>query len=127
MMVKREELAKVEISSVRAEITAALSEGGLSPESHKDLLLEINSRRSISLACFAFALIGVPLGISARRKETSTGLILSLAVAAAYFSGMLFLDPLRESPAALTITILWVPNIICLILGAWLFRRASHR
>ena len=110
-----------------AEISAALDDKSASSEARKDLLVEINSRRSISLACFAFALIGVPLGISARRKETSTGLILSLAVAAAYFSGMLFIDPLRESSAALSITTLWVPNVVCLFLGAWLFRRASHR
>lgn len=110
-----------------AEITDALSDKTLPAKSHKALLVEINSRRSISLACFAFALIGVPLGISSRRKETSTGLILSLAVAAAYFSGMLFLDPLKDSPVGLIIAILWVPNVICLILGAWLFRRASHR
>lgn len=110
-----------------AGIAAALRDGSLPPKDHKELIVEINSRRSISLACFAFALIGVPLGISARRKETSTGLVLSLVVAGAYFSGMLFIDPLEESPLPVIIAILWVPNVICLALGAWLFRRASHR
>ena len=39
---------------------------------------EMNKRYSFSLASFAFALIGVPLAITAHRKETSVGMLLSL-------------------------------------------------
>ena len=83
--------------------------------------------RSLSLACLAFALIGVPLGVTARRKETSTGLVVSLMVAAAYFSGMLFTKPLDDSPLPVIMTVLWLPNVCCLFLGMWLFHRASFR
>jgi len=110
-----------------AEISDLLKEPGVKPDLAKDLVVEINKRRSLSLACLAFALIGIPLGVTARRKETSTGLVLSLIVAAAYFSGMLFTHPLENSALPVLVTVLWLPNLGCLFLGLWLFHRASFR
>ena len=46
---------------------------------------ELNKRFSYSLACFTFALIGIPLGITAQRQETSAGFGLGLVVAFTYF------------------------------------------
>ncbi len=45
-------------------------------ERRTEMAVEINKRFSVSLACFAFALIAVPLGITAHRKETSVGFAL---------------------------------------------------
>jgi len=92
---------------------------GLSIEPHK--------RASLSLACLAFAFIGVPLGISARRRETSTGLMVSLLIAALYFSSILFLDKSIGASREIQIMLFWLPNIVCLGLGCWLFHRASSR
>lgn len=103
------------------------SPGSLPEEDSKELVVELNKRRSLSFACLSFALIGIPLGITARRKETSTGLILSLVVAAAYFSGMLFTNQIDDAPAGVIVTVLWLPNLVCLLLGIWLFHRASFR
>jgi lipopolysaccharide export LptBFGC system permease protein LptF len=43
---------------------------------------ELNKRYSFSLACFTFALIGIPLGVTAQRRDTSTGFALSLITSA---------------------------------------------
>lgn len=80
------------------------------------------SRYTTSFACFAFALIGVPLGIKARRRDTSTGLIFSLGIGAAYFIAGSMIST-REG----TQWLLWIPNILCLLLGIFLFRRARFR
>lgn len=93
----------------------------------EELNIEIHKRRSISLACLSFALIGIPLGISARRRETSNGLLISLFVAAAYFGLLIFAQQIEDAPLSLILTILWLPNALCFIIGIWLFRRASFR
>src|SRR5438093_11867583 len=46
---------------------------------------EINKRFSFPFACIAFAIIGVPLGVTAHRRETSIGFAMCLIVAACYF------------------------------------------
>ena len=67
------------------------------------------------------------LGITARRRETSTGLMVSLLIAALYFSSILFLDKSITASRETLIILFWLPNILCLGLGCWLFHRASSR
>ena len=44
-----------------------------------------NKRFSFPFACVAFAIIGVPLGVTAHRRETSIGFAMGLIVATTYF------------------------------------------
>jgi lipopolysaccharide export LptBFGC system permease protein LptF len=84
---------------------------------------EIQRRYSSSFACLAFAFIGIPLGIKARRKDTSTGLVLSLLIGAAYFiCGMG-----GGTTKAAVLAGLWGPNVVCILLGLYLLRRARFR
>lgn len=110
-----------------AQITSRLGDGSLEPDTAKEYAVELNKRRSLSVACLAFALIGIPLGITGQRKETSAGFIMSFIVAGVYFSGMLFVDPLEDSSLTAIKALLWLPNVICLLVGFWLFRRAALR
>ncbi|MCH2063362.1 MAG: LptF/LptG family permease [Roseibacillus sp.] len=93
----------------------------------KELNIELHKRRSLSMSCFSFAMIGIPLGISARRRETSNGFLLSLFIAAIYFGLLIFAQQIEDAHLPTIITVLWLPNALCLILGFWLFRRASFR
>jgi lipopolysaccharide export system permease protein len=88
---------------------------------------EMSKRFSFSLASFAFALIGVPLAITAHRKETSVGFLLSLAIAVTYFFFIIIANGVRENPAWHPELLMWVPNILCLGFGGWLFARMSRR
>jgi len=88
---------------------------------------EMNKRYSFSLASFAFALIGVPLAITAHRKETSIGFLLSLGVAVTYFFFIIIANSVRENPRWHPELLMWVPNILCLGFGGWLFYRMSRR
>ncbi len=84
---------------------------------------EMQRRYSSSFACLAFAFIGIPLGIKARRKDTSTGLVLSLLIGAAYFiCGMG-----GGTTKTAVLAGLWGPNIACILLGLYLLRRARFR
>ncbi len=88
---------------------------------------ELSKRFSFALASFAFALMGVPLAITAHRKETSVGILLSFVVAAVYFFFIIMANNVREKPFWHPHLLMWVPNILCITFGAWLFRRMSRR
>jgi lipopolysaccharide export LptBFGC system permease protein LptF len=88
---------------------------------------ERNKRYSFSLASLAFALIGVPLAITAHRKETSIGFLLSLIVAVTYFFFIIIANSVRENPRWHPELLMWVPNVLCLVFGGWLFLRMSRR
>jgi lipopolysaccharide export system permease protein len=88
---------------------------------------EINKRFSFSLASFAFALIGVPLAITAHRKETSIGFLLSLVVAFVYFLFIIIADTVKEKPELHPEWLIWAPNVLFIGLGLWLFFRLSRR
>lgn len=89
--------------------------------------VELNKRFSASLACFAFALIAIPLGITTHRKETSVGFALSLTVAFTYFFFIIMADTFRNVPAAHPALLIWVPNILFITLGTVLFWRLTKK
>ncbi len=93
----------------------------------QEMLVEINKRFSASLACMAFALIAVPLGITAHRKETSVGFALSLIIAFTYFFFIVMADTFRSNPHAFPTILIWVPNVLFISLGSYLFWRLSKR
>lgn len=88
---------------------------------------EVSKRFSFSLASFAFALIGVPLAITAHRKETSIGFLLSLIVAFVYFFFIIIVDTVRGNPRLHPELLIWSPNVIFIGLGMWLFVRLARK
>ena len=58
---------------------------------------EINKRFSFPFSCIAFALIGVPLGITTHRRETSVGFAIGLIVAIFYFLFIIIADTMRAN------------------------------
>jgi lipopolysaccharide export LptBFGC system permease protein LptF len=86
---------------------------------------EITKRFSFSCASLAFAFIAVPLGLVTRRRETSGGLVLSLIIAALYFVITTLAEHFDTALGANLV--MWSPNVICMILGLYLFRRARFK
>ncbi len=89
--------------------------------------VELNKRFSASLACMAFALIAIPLGITAHRKETSVGFAISLMIAFTYFFFIIMADTFRSNAAAHPSLLIWIPNVLFITLGIILFVRLSRR
>ncbi len=90
-----------------------------------DFRSEITKRFSFSMACLSFVFVAVPLGLKSRRKDTSTGLVLSLLLGAGYFLFSVFSAEF-ETDLGATVT-LWLPNILCILVGLFLFRRAKFK
>ena len=88
---------------------------------------EINKRFSFPFSCLAFAVIGVPLGVTAHRRETSIGFAMGLIVAIAYFLFVILGDTLRSTPSVHPELMVWFPNVLFGVLGVILFRRLARQ
>lgn len=88
---------------------------------------ELNKRFSFPFSCVAFALIGVPLGVTAHRRETTIGFLMSLVVAVCYFLFVIIADALRNNPKVHPEYLVWFPNVLFIALGLVLFYRLSKR
>lgn len=87
---------------------------------------ELSKRFSFSLACLTFCFIGIPLGITAQRRETAAGFVISLGVASAYFIFIIVGDTFN-SLKVLPHILIWLPNVLFLGLGLWMFRRLNRK
>jgi len=88
---------------------------------------EISKRFSFPFSCLAFALIAVPLGITAHRRETSMGFLISLVVAFSYFLFVIAADTLRGNASMRPELLVWFPNVLFLAIGALMFRRLARQ
>ena len=88
---------------------------------------EINKRFSFPFACLAFAIIGVPLGVTTHRRETSVGFAMGLIVAITYFLFVIIGDTLRGNPKVHPELLVWFPNVLFIVLGLFLFRRLARQ
>jgi lipopolysaccharide export system permease protein len=88
---------------------------------------EINKRFSFPFSCLAFAIIGIPLGVTAHRRETSIGFAMGLIVAVAYFLFVILGDTLRSTPSVHPELLVWFPNVLFGVLGIILFRRLARQ
>lgn len=104
-----------------------LKKEDLSRGRRSSLRTEVSMRFSFSLACVTLALIGVPLGITAQRRETSIGFAMSLLVGITYFLLMTIAEMMRVKEHLFPYLLVWLPNIIFLGLGVYLFRRMSAK
>lgn len=84
-------------------------------------------RASFACACIVFSLIGVPLAITARRKDTSTGFAMGILVAAVYFVALVFCELSRKSSGITPYIVLWIPNVLCTVFAFWQHQKAKFR
>jgi lipopolysaccharide export system permease protein len=95
-------------------------------ESHRStLVVEANRRISTAIACFTFMLIGIPLGVKSHRKETSIGMVISLAIVFVYYIFIIIAKAIADQPDLQPNLILWLPMLGAQVLGLLLIRRAS--
>ena len=89
--------------------------------------MEFHQRLALPFGCFAFALIGLPLGVSTNRGGRSTGLVLSLLLMFAYF--IAFVGGTRATGTGSFSPLLgaWIPNIAFSVLGIILLVRSDRQ
>ncbi|MDF1751252.1 MAG: LptF/LptG family permease [Verrucomicrobiales bacterium] len=99
----------------------------LEPRIRATLWTELSMRMAFSVSCITFALIGVPLGITAQRRETTAGFVFSLAIAVVYYVLLTMAQMKREEPELYPHLLVWIPNILFIGLGLYLFFKVSRK
>jgi len=79
--------------------------------------VEINQRIALALAPIAFMMLGMPLAIRTSRRETSIGLLLSVALGGLYYGGVLISDALRYNPHFYPQYVVWIPPLLFQLFG----------
>jgi lipopolysaccharide export system permease protein len=88
------------------------------------LVVESNKRLALSLSCFAFTLLGIPLGIKSHRKESSIGVGISLLLVFFFYFFIVLADSLVGHPEFRPDLILWIPVVGAELFGFYLLYRA---
>lgn len=110
-----------------ASSEASYYKSAMDEKNMRAFLTEGTQRASFACACIVFSLIGVPLAITARRRDTSTGFFLGILVAAVYFMALVFCELSRKAGGITPYIVLWLPNLLCGGYAIWLHSRAKYR
>lgn len=87
------------------------------------VLLARQEKFTLGVAVLSFAVMAVPLGIRVSRRETSANLGVAVALALGYYMLTVMVGWLDRHPEYRPDLLLWIPNVVFLALGVWLFRR----
>jgi lipopolysaccharide export system permease protein len=101
--------------------------GGSQLDRFIPMLTEFQSRMALSFSCFTFTLIGIPLAVSVHRRETSIGVVLSLAVCIGYYLIIIVAQALKKNPNVYPELITWLPNLVGQIFGFVMLWRVNKR
>lgn len=117
------ELAKAKTEAVAAD--------GKAPKEQSQQISRIRytMQKQLTLAAgvLAFAMIGVPLGITMQRKETSANLGLAVVLALGYMFFQMVIDWSQKRPDLHPELLVWLPAVVFAGLGCWLFWRIDRQ
>lgn len=128
---KEEWLTYPQLRAEQARLAAAAAPP---PEKQKEALrartkleLILHEKFNLSLAVLSFAVIGVPLGIKVSRRETSANLGLALLLVLGYYMLTVMIKWLDRHPEYRPDLLMWLPNLLFIALGVWLFARIERK
>lgn len=119
-----------ELQARRARLAAEPVPPAQARDHARDLMkvqMVLSDKACTSLAVLSFALIAVPLGIKVSRRETSANLGVAVLLVLGYYFLVVAIGWLDRHPEYRPDLLLWLPNLIFLALGGWLFNRLDRR
>jgi len=88
--------------------------------------IELHRRFALPTACLVLALVGIPLGLSAKKGGKSTGFILTIVLVFAYYFASLTGVALARQGRVPPWVGVWMANAVFFIAGAWLLWRVDR-
>ena len=95
-------------------------------EQELSLLMAVSEKGSSALAVFAFSLMAIPLGVRVSRKETSANLGVALLLVMGYYFLTVVISWFEKRPEMRPELLLWLPALIFLAIGGWMFSRLGR-
>jgi LPS export ABC transporter permease LptF/LPS export ABC transporter permease LptG len=96
------------------------------PQARWDLI-EFHRRFALPTSCLVLALVGIPLGLSAKKGGKSTGFVLTILLVFAYYSASLVGISLARQGKLPPLPGVWLGNAVFFLTGAFLLWRAERR
>lgn len=114
---------------MNARHTWKRSEGINNPESdfkHRiEVQLTIQKNFAMAFSIFSMVILAIPLGIKASRTETFVNLGIALALSLSYYLMIVIISWFEKFPYMRPDVLIWIPNLIFLFLGYFLFIKSS--
>src|SRR6266480_4958049 len=88
--------------------------------------VEVHKKLAIAAACFAFALLGIPVALTFPRGGAGVVIGTSVAVFAIYYIGLIGGEDLGDRLIVSPFVAMWIPNLLFVVVGLvglWLVRR----
>ena len=92
----------------------------------RKLETELYQRITVPMASLIFALVGVPLGLQPTRNSSSAGFAMSVIIIFFYYALLTMANAIGRSGALSPMLAVWIPNVVGLIAGLFLIRKASR-
>lgn len=108
------------------ELRAEAGRRGKKDLEYRSLLVEIHKKFSLPVACLVFAVMGIPLGLIARRSDKLVGFGVSMGVIFFYYIFITAGETLGDKGAIPPFVGMWWGNIILGIIAVLLFRRCAQ-
>lgn len=84
----------------------------------RSYLFEIHKRLVLSISCFAFTAMAVPLGIRIHRRERTLNVLIGVLIAFLYYAVIIIVEKSGQIDVLRPHLLIWIPPITCTALGA---------
>jgi LPS export ABC transporter permease LptF/LPS export ABC transporter permease LptG len=88
-----------------------------------DERIELHKRLALPLACILMSLAAVPLGITSRRAGKSGAVVLTVAIALVYYTGLISCISLARQGTLRPEIAVWLPNIVLAVFAIIMITR----
>ncbi len=126
----REQIAKAQAQATGVDDDALRQRwqryAGDLQKSYDKQAAELHMKLTLSFSCLAFAVIGVPLGLLAKNTSRTAGYAYGTGVALLFYLLVKALQT-QAREGRLDCWWMWLPNLVLLGLGAWLWHRCQRR
>lgn len=111
------------IAEIKQEISKLKSE---SIEDINSLKVEMYKKFSLAFSALVFVIMGIPLGITARRSERSVGFGISLGIMIIYYILAVGCESISLKGMLDPAIAMWIPNILLLFFGVFLNLKSAE-
>ncbi len=115
-----------ELMATRRNLESRLAEGEEVMAQLQEVKMTLQEKLSSAFASFSLVLVGIPLAIVSKRKESSANLFLALGLAFLYYLSMMFVGWMGELAWLHPDLWYWLPNLGFQGIGIWMIMRMDR-